>query len=142
MKAMNDIKHATLKQVAYIQRNINKMPFHVMRNNLRVSTGIMYEWVKKIYEPDKQVVVDDDGNELHSHYLVTLDKFNYIVVFNVPVDYKTIQYCKHSIKFDYTVSKLGVWEYNHLRYSTPVVAIKADANYVFNFWNSVKLWHE
>lgn len=139
---MSDIKNPTAKQVAYIRRNINKMPFHVMRQQLKVSTGIMYEWFKNIYEPGKQVIVDDDGQELHSTYLVTLNQFNYMVNFNVGVEYHTIQYCKHRVGFDYEVSKLGYWEYNHLRNNIPCVNIKTDANYVSNFWATTKLWHE
>ena len=74
-----NIQHPTAKQVAYIRRNINKLPFHVMRNQLRVSVGVMYEWVKNVYQPDRQVIVDEDGQELHNAYLVTLNGFNYIV---------------------------------------------------------------
>lgn len=139
---MNDIQHPTAKQVAYIRRNINKKPFHVMRNELRVSVGVMYEWVKNVYQPDKQVIVDEDGQELHNAYLVTLNGFNYIVNFSVAVEYPTIQYCGHRIGFDYEVSKLGYWEYNHLRNNIPTINIKTDANYVANFWATTKLWSE
>jgi hypothetical protein len=113
-----------------------------MRQQLRVSTGVMYEWVKNLYQPEKHVVVDDAGNELHCHYLVTINNFNYIVIFSSPVDFKTIQYCKHRIGFDYEVSKLGYYEYNHLRYNVPCVNIKVDANYIAHFWSTPKLFCE
>jgi hypothetical protein len=86
--------------------------------------------------------VDEDGQELHNAYLVTLNGFNYIVNFSVAVEYPTIQYCAHRIGFDYEVSKLGFWEYNHLRNNIPTINIKTDANYVSNFWATTKLWHE
>lgn len=136
------MSNPTPKQVAYIRRNLNKLPFHVMRQHLKVSTGTMYEWFKNIFHPEKQVVVNDDGNELHSHYLVTINNFNYMVTFNVPVSYSTIQYCGHRIGFDYEVSKLGFWEYNHLRHNIPCINIKTDANYISNFWATTKLWKE
>ena len=139
---MSDIPNPTMKQVAYIRRHINKTPFHVMRQQLRVSVGTMYEWVKNIYQPEKQVVMNQEGNEVHAHYLVTIDQFNYIVAFTVPVEFTSIQYCAHRIGFDYEVSKLGYWEYNHLRSSVPCINIKTDANYVSNFWETIKLWHE
>ena len=139
---MNELQYPTPKQVAYIKRNLDKLPFHVMRKQLRVSTGIMYEWFSNIYQPDKLRQVNEEGEELHSTYLVTIDQFNYIVNFNVAVEYPTIQYCGHLIGFDYEVSKLSFWEYNHLRHNIPCVNIKTDANYVSNFWATTKLWKE
>ena len=139
---MNELQHPTPKQVAYIRRNVNKKPFHVMRQELKISTGLMYEWFRNVYQPDKQVIVDEEGQELHSIYLVTLNQFNYIVNFNVPIEYHTIQYCGHRIGFDYEVSKLSFWEYNHLRHNIPCVNVKTSANYVSDFWATTKLWHE
>ena len=139
---MSDIKHPTPRQVAYMKRNINKVPFHIMRDVLRVNTATMYEWFKNIYQPGKQVLVNDEGEELHSTYLVTLNGFNYVVNFSTAVEYPTIQYCGHLIGFDYEVSKLGYWEFNHLRHNIPCINIKTDANYVSNFWATTKLWSE
>lgn len=138
---MNEVTPPTKKQSEYIRRNIDRMPFHAMRNSLKVQTHTMYQWIKMIYQPEKYVIVDD-GPQVHSHYLVTLNGFNYIVSFNVGVDYESIQYCGHRIGFDYEVSKLGFWEYNHLKNNIPTIALKTDANYVSNFWATTKLWSE
>ena len=139
---MSNIQPITAKQVAYIRRNISKLPFHIMRSNLQVSTGVMYEWFKNVYQPDKQVVVDEEDNELHGTYLVTLNQFNYMVKFSVPIEYHTIQFCGHLIGYDYEVCKLSDWEYNHLRSNIPCINIKTDGNYVSNFWSTTKLWKE
>ena len=138
---MSELK-PTRKQIAYIRRNINKVPFHIMRNRLGINPHTMMQWSKMIYDQDRQKVVNDDGIELHQHYLVNLDQFNYIVTFSVAVEHETIQYCHHQVGFDYEVSKLGYWEFNHLRNNVPTIAIRTDANYVSNFWATTKLWHE
>lgn len=139
---MSNIQAITPKQVAYIRRNISKMTFHVMRSQLKVSNGVMYEWMKNVYQPNKQVIVDEEENELHGTYLVTLNQFNYMVNFNVPIEYHTIQFCKHEVGYDYEVCKLSYWEYNHLRNHIPCINIRTDANYVFNFWATTKIWKE
>ena len=139
---MSNIQPITPKQVAYIRRNISKMPFHIMRSHLQVSTGVMYEWFKNVYQPDKQIVVDEEENELHGTYLVTLNQFNYMVKFSVPIEYHTIQFCGHLIGYDYEVCKLSYWEYNHLRNHIPCINIKTDGNHVSHFWATTKLWKE
>jgi hypothetical protein len=139
---MNEVTPPTRTQAAYIRKHIETMPFHTMRNNLQVNPHTMYMWVKMVYKPEQFRVYTDEGPQLHNHYLVSLNGFNYIVSFSVGVEHETIQYCEHQVGFDYEVSKLGYWEFNHLRHNVPTVLIKTDANYVSNFWATTKLWHE
>jgi len=139
---MSNIQPITAKQLVFIKRNISKMPFHMMRSQLKVTDHRMYELFKIVYQPDKLVVFDDDDIELHSTYLVTLNEFNYMVNFSVPIEFNTIQYCGHQVGFEYEVCKLGYWEYNHLRNHIPCINIKTDANHVSNFWSTTKLWKE
>jgi hypothetical protein len=140
MKEMNN--PITTKQAAYIRRNMNKVTFHNIRSALKVSSEVMYEWLKNVHRPDKLIVIDEDLKELHSTYLVTLNQFNYMVNFNVPIDYDTIQYCTDQIGYDYEVGKLANWEYDRLRNHIPCINIKTDAHYVANFWATTKLWKE
>jgi hypothetical protein len=113
-----------------------------MRSQLKVTDYRMYELFKIVYQPDKQVVVDEEDNELHGTYLVTLNQFNYMVNFSVPIEFNTIQFCGHKVGFEYEVCKLGYWEYNHLRNHIPCINIKTDGNHVSHFWATTKLWRE
>jgi hypothetical protein len=139
---MSNIPRMTAKQVAYIKKNIGTLPFERMRSKFNVTTEVMYELIKQAYNPNCVQLVDDDDVELHSTYLVTLNQFNYMVKFNVPIEFNTIQFCGHQVGYDYEVCKLGDWEYNHLRSNIPCINIKTDGNYVANFWSTTKLWKQ
>lgn len=115
---MSNIKKRKAKRIEYIQSKI------------------------KSKDSDTQVVLDEEDNELHGTYLVTLNQFNYMVKFDVPIEYHTIQFCGHLIGFDYEVGKLGDWEYNYLRNHIPCINIKTDGNHVSHFWATTKLWKE